>query len=253
MQRAEDALCRFPAPSTTTGRSPIVPPHALRRQLDRGGADRRWMPAEQRLVPDPASGGERGREDGVHLARRRAGRAGRIECAPDLSEDLGLTEDLRVEPGRHRKQVTHRLRPVGPHQLARERQPSRPREIAEPRLVVVWPRPVELASVAGEEQQARTAGRPALARATRRARRRERELLTNANGRRMVADANDMEREFADHVPRVHGAPERDNTHPSGGPSVEIRTGHTEQGRDYEEPPGYSPGASWRGGRHPRT
>src|SRR6185437_9414754 len=139
-----------------------------------------------------------------------------IECAPDLAEDLGLTEDLRVEPGRDPEEMTHRSLPVGPHQLAREGHPSRPRELTEPRLVVVWPRPVELASIAGEEQQRRTAGRVLLREQRVELGAGERELLTNANGRRMVADAKDMERDFPAHVPRVHGPAGRDNTHPSG-------------------------------------
>jgi hypothetical protein len=176
------------------------------------------MPTEQRLMPDSASGGERGGEDGIHIARGRAGRARRIERAPDLPEDLGLTEDLRIEPGRDREEMTHRLRPVEPHQLAGECHPPRARQITEPRLVIVWPRPVELASIAGEEQQRRAAGLVLLGQQRVEFGGRERKLLTNANGRRMVADANDMERDFATHAPRVHEPPERDNTHPSGEP-----------------------------------
>ena len=57
-----------------------------------------------------------------------------IEGAPDLAQDLGLAENLRVEPGGDREQMTHRLRAVEALELARERHAARPGEIAEPRL-----------------------------------------------------------------------------------------------------------------------
>src|SRR5258705_7995511 len=140
--------------------------------------------------------------------------------------------------------MSHRLRPVEPRQLARERHPARPCEIAKPRLVVMWPRPVELASVAGEEQERGAASRVLMREQLVELGARERKRLANADGRRMVAYANDMEGDLAGHVPRVHGRLRRDNTHPSGS-SLRRNTEQShgdEHGQINEMPPGCLPG-----------
>ena len=67
------------------------------------------------------------------------------------------------------------------------------RELAEPRLVVMVSRPVQLAAVAGGEQQRGSAGRMLVREHARQLLDGERELLANADRGRMVAYANDME------------------------------------------------------------
>jgi hypothetical protein len=75
---------------------------------DRGRGHRRGGAAEVRLGPHPLGAPERGGADAGQLAAGGAQPLRLLEGVLHLAEDLGLTEDHRVQAGGHPEEVEHR-------------------------------------------------------------------------------------------------------------------------------------------------
>ena len=77
---------------------------------------------------------------------------------PHLPQDLGFTQNLRVQPGRDLKEVPHAgLAVPSSNRCARVHSP-RARKLVKPRLEVMATRPVNLESVAGGQDGGAAAG-----------------------------------------------------------------------------------------------
>ena len=162
------------------------------------------MPPQHRFAPHPPPRRERGREDEIHVVRRGSGGASQIVRPSDLSQYFGLAEHLRVQSGGHGEDVLHRAEsfPTLEHDLVRD--PADTGELAERRLVVAVTIPVELAAIAGGEEQCGAAAFACPFQPRRHLGGREAELLPQLDAGCMVAYANDMEGRIDGHPQRVH-------------------------------------------------
>ncbi len=193
VQRAKHTLRRLARPQHDD-RAPVEA--ALPRpgsELDGRRTHRCRMSAKRGLATDTPARRERRGEDRIHLARRRPRGASRVIGAADLPEDFGLPQDLGVEARRDDEEMAHGLLAIQPRDLTRQREPTGASQITEPRLVVVRAAPVELATIAGEEEQCGAPGRVLVLEHLRQFGLRDGELLPHAHGGRMVTHANDME------------------------------------------------------------
>ena len=118
------------------------------------------MPGDLRLRPDPLARGERGLEEPVQHRARRARLPREAQRLPDLAENLALPERHRVEPRCDAKEVARRLRALPLEARAAERrglEPSPLRDVphhAIARVVTLCEKPVDLAAVAGRDDDA---------------------------------------------------------------------------------------------------
>src|SRR5207247_3597696 len=87
------------------------------------------------------AGGERGGEDRVHLPSRGARGPRRVIGSPDLAEDLGFSQDLRIEARGYGEHVAHGLGPVEAFDRARQNDAAPTCQVPEPGLMVVGPAP----------------------------------------------------------------------------------------------------------------
>ncbi len=99
---------------------PLEPREHAPREADAGGGDRDRARADRGLGAHPLGDGEGGLEQAVQQRTGRARLLRRAVRVLELSEDLRLAEDQRVEPGGDRERVTHGVRPLDAVQAVRE-------------------------------------------------------------------------------------------------------------------------------------
>jgi hypothetical protein len=157
------------------------------------------MAAEERLAPDSTSCRERGRHYQIHVPRGGSRSAGRVIGTAYLAEDLGFSQDLRIQARRNQEQMTHGREPVVPEQLRGE-DATTLRDLTKPGLQVLVARPIKLTAVTGGKQEGRSACREMVLQQCSGLGRAEREWLAFLDAGYMMADANEMEGEVRKHV-----------------------------------------------------
>jgi hypothetical protein len=157
------------------------------------------MSAEDRLPPNPAARDQRCRHDRVDHPVGGTRRPRGVIGPSHLPEDLGLTQDLGVESGSDFEQMAHRLLAVETKQCLADVGAPAQREVAEPRLEVEVAGPIDLAAIAGGEEERGTVGRGLALEPCGDFSRGEGETLPQLDPGRMMAHANDMEGQVPEH------------------------------------------------------
>src|SRR5689334_232346 len=159
------------------------------------------MAAERGLPSYAASGCQGSGYRRIELPRRRAHRLRLLVRPPQLTQDLVLPHDLRVEPGRHPEEVIHRRQAVPPIDRASvEHDTLLAGEAEQARVLVVVTPPAELQAIARREHHQRPLRAKFALEPGRDLVRCQCQLLTDGDGRRVVADTDDVKGEWSEHA-----------------------------------------------------
>jgi hypothetical protein len=92
------------------------------------------MAAEQRLAPDSPSCRECRRQYHIHVSGGASSSTSRVTGSPHLAEDLGFSQDLRIQSRGNDEEMTHGREPVVPDQLSSGARFTALRKAAKPGL-----------------------------------------------------------------------------------------------------------------------
>ena len=160
------------------------------------------MPTQGRFPPDPPTSRERGREDEIHCRRSSSRCPCGVIRSSYLTQHLELTQNLRVQSGADPKEMAHRSHAFVPCEADSGKIVSASAQLLKPGFSVLGTRPVELATIAGGEENS---GHPLVSENFEDGHsfcRAKGKAFPNSDCRRMVAETNEMEGEILPHAQR---------------------------------------------------